>query len=95
MKVQVQYFLDIALITGKNEETIDVPEKANLNYLLHILVEKYGWEFRNTFFSTDNELASDITVLLNGRHVEKLQENCNNLLNENDAVVLIPPITGG
>ncbi len=90
--MKVKFFANIRDITKSKEIEMEAPE--DIMRLLFLLSEKYGKEMRKKLISEDNRLHSDMIVLLNGRHIEHLEEE-RSKLSDNDTVSFFPRIAGG
>ncbi len=88
----VKFFANIRDITKTKEIEIKAPD--DIMQLLFLMSDRYGKEMRKKLISQENRLHPDMIVLLNGRHIEHLQEERSKLSDE-DTVSFFPRIAGG
>lgn len=95
MKAKVRYFAAVREITGKQEETFEVPDKTTVKDLLLILSAKYGQSLRDyIFISGTEEPVSNLNFLLDGNNVS-LMDGMKTALYEGCTFAIIPPVGGG
>lgn len=95
MKAKARYFAAVREITGKQEETFEVPDKTTVKDLLLILSAKYGQSLRDyIFISGTEEPVSNLNFLLDGNNVS-LMNGMKTALNEGCTFAIIPPVGGG
>ncbi|MEM0486454.1 MAG: MoaD family protein, partial [Thermoplasmata archaeon] len=63
--MKVQYFATLRKITGKNEETM---EAKNIDQLLKKIINKYGDDFKNAIYESNN-LKKGVIILKNGKNI--------------------------
>ena len=66
----------------------------NVNFLLDILIERYGKPFEKEIFTDSRCLREGMVILVNGRNILFL-EGLGTKLKQDDTVCLIPPAGGG
>ena len=91
MRVKVVFHGCYAEITGIKEEYLEIPDKADLLYLLKELEGAYGKELTGQLIDFDeNEIWSLMAVAVNGKILNDLARfDCP--LNEKDEIVFLPP----
>lgn len=95
MKAKARYFAAVREITGKQEETFEVPDKTTVKDLLLILSDKYGQSLRDyIFISGTEEPVSNLNFLLDGNNVS-LMNGMKTALYEGCTFAIIPPVGGG
>jgi len=95
LKAKARYFAAVREITGKQEETFEVPDKTTVKDLLLILSDKYGQSLRDyIFISGTEEPVSNLNFLLDGNNVS-LMNGMKTALYEGCTFAIIPPVGGG
>jgi len=95
LKAKARYFAAVREITGKQEETFEVPDKTTVKDLLLILSAKYGQSLRDyIFMSGTEEPVSNLNFLLDGNNVS-LMNGMKTALYEGCTFAIIPPVGGG
>jgi MoaD family protein len=95
LKAKARYFAAVREITGKQEETFEVPDKTTVKDLLLILSDKYGQSLRDyIFISSAEEPVSNLNFLLDGNNVS-LMNGMKTALYEGCTFAIIPPVGGG
>jgi MoaD family protein len=95
LKAKARYFAAVREITGKQEETFEVPDKTTVKDLLLILSAKYGQSLRDyIFISGTEEPVSNLNFLLDGNNVS-LMNGMKTALYEGCTFAIIPPVGGG
>ncbi|MCW4043593.1 MAG: MoaD family protein [Candidatus Bathyarchaeota archaeon] len=95
MKAKARYFAAVREITGKQEETFEIPDKTTVKDLLLILSAKYGQSLRDyIFISGTEEPVSNLNFLLDGNNVS-LMNGMKTALYEGCTFAIIPPVGGG
>ena len=56
MKIHFNYMAQLAVVTAKKSETLNIEHKASLLKILHICSKQYGNEFRQLVFSEEMEI---------------------------------------
>ncbi len=94
MKIIVQYFTIIRNITGKKEETLDIPVEINVLKVLEQLIAKYGTAFQRIVQSGANFPGLKVLFLINGQNTETLG-GLGTTLKDGNTLSIIPPLSGG
>jgi sulfur-carrier protein len=87
----VKFFANVRDITKSKEIEVKAPD--DIMQLLLLMSEKYGKDMKAKLL-LENRLHPDMIVLLNGRHIEHLQEE-RSKLSDDDTVSFFPRIAGG
>lgn len=91
IKIKIIYGAPITSITGKHIEEISIDKGIKLSELINILINKYGFNFKNILLTENNEVKPDVLIILNGKTIPKLNEDEIN----NDSILSITGIVGG
>lgn len=94
MKVNVKFLASIREIAGAHEMQFEISRGDTVETLLKVLETHFGNDFKEAVgdpFANENP---KIRILVNGRDVDFLR-GPKTELNEEDTVVLIPPVAGG
>jgi MoaD family protein len=95
LKVKARYFAAVREITGKQEETFEVPDNTKVKHLLIMLSKEYGQQLRDYIFTSGTEEpASNLNFLLDGNNVS-LMNGMKTPLYEGCTFAIIPPVGGG
>jgi len=94
--VSVRYLASFAIVAGRREETLLVPDGTTLKELLTKLVERHGPSLEKEIFnSRAKEIKPHVLVLVNGRSVNQLADKLNTKISYGDSVILTLPTSGG
>lgn len=88
----VNYFADIRLLTGMDEQRWREPAPT-LRHLLLALADEHGPAFRERIFN-DGHLRGSLVVFINGHNVVHLK-GLDTRLEADDAIAIFPIIAGG
>jgi len=93
MRIHVEFIGLLREATGCGKTTVDIEKDSNLLDLVRALAKSYGAKFEERVFviGTANEIAEDLSILLNGRVISRDKASSTGL-NENDTVVLMPEV---
>lgn len=95
MKTKVQYFGAIRVMTGRNEEEVEISSNAMIYDLLQRLSSIYGEAFKSEIFQEDGQnLRDDWIIAINGT----LSEQTNIMgtrMKSGDIITLFPVFPGG
>jgi molybdopterin synthase sulfur carrier subunit len=81
MEIRLRYFASLREITGRNEETLTVPEETRVKEIRDLLQTRYP------------ALQSVIERCINA--VNRSYVSAETVLHEHDEIVFIPPMGGG
>ncbi|MEM3506660.1 MAG: MoaD/ThiS family protein [Candidatus Bathyarchaeia archaeon] len=96
MHVNIVYLTIFREITGKREETIEIPSGSTLMDLLKFLAKKYGKKFEEELFNPEtNEVWSHNKVLIDGKFAEELEERYNSKINDGSKIIISQAVSGG
>ncbi len=92
--IHIGYFASIRELTGKKEETTASAETVLA--LMRRLCDAYGKAFRDFCMADgrDEKISRNVNVLVNGKHIQHLQ-NETTVLKDGDDVSIFPLIAGG
>ena len=94
MKVTVKFFTVLREIIGKKEENIEFSDLITLKELLNYLSQKYGSQFTDYVYNTENKPREYLHFLINGKSISTLK-GFKTKLKEGDIIAIIPPVGGG
>lgn len=89
--VRVRILLFATLRDKYGVREVEVETSGGLREAIENAAKKLGVEFINEVFDNEN-YRSDRIILVNGRHIQFLQEIS---LKEGDTIAIFPPIAGG
>lgn len=89
--VRIDYLPPISTITGKISESLHLEKTTPMEEFLTILADKYGPNFRNLFWDSDNKLRMKAIINLNGI----LVRNFNAPVSPDSVLLIVPIISGG
>jgi MoaD family protein len=94
--IRIVYLTIFREITGKREETIEIPNETTLINLLKILAKKYGKRFEEELFNPETgEVWSYNKVLVDGKFAEELKERYNSKINDGSKIMIAQAVSGG
>jgi len=92
VSVEVLYFAEFKVITGKEREEIILSE-FTLEGLLKILFKKY--KIRNLIWDEKNhKIQNLISIIINNQAIHEKNPSLVNL-NNNDTIAFLMPVSGG
>lgn len=90
--MQLKFFATYRQISGCKICTLPAP--ANVLALLHAVSQRWP-DFRDLVLNKEGtDRGSDVIILVNGRHIEHL-DDIDTPLTDEDTVVLTPVVAGG
>ena len=96
-KVKITYFGLLQHIVGKRENGYDISDNTTVRDLLHLLVKKYGNEFKDNILTPDWQLQPLTVIQLDGHNINEI-DGLNTTLKNNSKLsiaVLAYIISGG
>jgi MoaD family protein len=94
IRVEVGFFSTVRTYTDVQAVNLDLPVKSSVRDLLAVLAGIYGEDFDAYVLGDDNDLNEHVTVLVNGRGVQIL-DDMETKLRDGDRVAILPTIGGG
>ena len=94
MHVNIKYFAMIRGLTSVKTEVLCLPENADINQLLNLLIRKYGEKMAYYIFDEKGSLRDYLSYVLNGVNIHSLN-GLETRISEGDTFSLLPPIGGG
>ncbi len=94
MNVKVKFFTSLREITGKKMDKLQLERIITVEELLTLLSDKYGKSFREYIYNKKGEVQAFLSILVNGKNINILQE-FDTKLQEGDTVAILPPVGGG
>ena len=91
--MQLKFFAFFREVTREAQREWQQPA-ANIEALLHQLSQHYGPAFERKVFAPDGTLSPNVIILVNGRHIQHL-EDIHTSLKHDDAVAIFPVVAGG
>ncbi len=91
--INIKYYGVIGALSGAKQEVIQIPENSTLKDLLEELTKTKNESFKERLFK-NNEIESDIIILINNVDYRLLQD-LNTPLKNNDTVTIISVVHGG
>ena len=93
VNVRVKFFTTLRELTGKAEETVNLPKGSTVGNLLDELSRRYGPKFVEYVFDK-GEVKPYLIVMVNGKSINAL-DGLKTVLEENSTVAILPPAGGG
>jgi len=81
-------------LAGKKSEDLRLFKGTKVPQVLQVLADRYGSGFRELLYSSEGDLAPNVTILVNGTNVAAPSLIDTELKNDDELVVL-PPLAGG
>lgn len=94
IRVEVGFFSTVRTYTDVQAINLDLPVKSSVRDLLAVLAGIYGDDFNAYILGDDNDLNEHVTVLVNGRGIQIL-DDMETKLHDGDRVAILPIIGGG
>ena len=91
MQIVLRYTAPLVHLTGKRGETVDVPEQASVEDVVHRLAEMYGARVLKAFYNDAQEFEPMFVVTRNGKVTEAYGEP----LGDKDEIALVAQFAGG
>jgi MoaD family protein len=92
MKISINYFGQLATITGTASESREVAGGADARTLLSAVAAQYGDGAKRIILDDAGNLRPSLIVMVNGAVIDKGKPLA---LKDGDAVSLLPAIAGG
>lgn len=92
ISVHIRYFNILAGYTGRNQETLCLPEGMTGRQLVHHLAATYGDPFRGAVLK-DEELSEHLRIFRNEQSLHG--EDLSAPLEDEDHIMLFPAVAGG
>ena len=76
-KVTCKYFVNVRGATGKEGETVEIPDKMNVEQFLEFMSEKYGSEFARHVYAEgtlDGKPFKTPNIYLNKKRIQWVQD---------------------
>jgi len=93
MKIKITAVGTLAKKLPHGSEIVE-GQKFTIQKVLDTLVHKYGKELMKELFN-DGKIKNEISVLMNGRNVNTLDDKFNTYLKDGDELIITAYITGG
>ena len=95
-KVAVTYYGLLQHIVGNRENEYSISSDATVSDLLHLLVERYGKNFRANILTPDWQLQPLAVIQLNGRNINEI-DGLDTVLVDNSelSIAIIAYLVGG
>ncbi len=97
MRISIRFFTVLREITGKKEETIEIPEdeKSTIFTVLEKLADIYGEPFRNYVFEPKtSKVRGFLQFFVNGQSSQAFK-GLETKLTDGDELAIVPPVGGG
>jgi molybdopterin converting factor small subunit len=94
MKVAIQFEAQLRQVAGTGKVDIDVPEGSNLMAALQQFTSSANNGLHGRLFTQQGMLQASVLVFVNDQPVPSQSAN-GHLLNADDEILLLPPISGG
>jgi len=92
LRITVQYLTQLKQAAGRQTESVELPENADIAQLLDVVADKHSARMRQLLFSSDGSVLPAILIFVNDQQVRLRGFNP---LREGDDVTLLSPIAGG
>ncbi len=93
MMVKLRTFARFRDLLGK-ELDLNIGEGAKVSDLLDALLPR-SQDLQDLIFESSGDVKEDVNVLVNGRHIESLENGVETRLIDGDEVALFPAVVGG
>ncbi len=96
MRVSVRFFTSLREITGKKEETLELPNiEITVRQLLEILSSLHGKEFVEYVYDIRSQnVKGFLQFLVNGKSTSTT-EGLETVMRDGDVLAILPPVGGG
>ncbi|TXT62900.1 MAG: ThiS family protein [Promethearchaeota archaeon] len=92
--VEVLYFAEFKMITGKKTERFLLQKEKNVKELIELLIKQYP-KLRNILISADTTTLNDSISIAINHSIKNVKNPLSLSLNENDIVAFLLPVSGG
>jgi molybdopterin converting factor small subunit len=90
-KVKILFQGTFQEVTKEREISIEFNKNCTLAFILDILAEKYGKDFKNITDPKTDKISNEFLVLLNGRGIR----TTDSIIEDNDILMFTIPLGGG
>ena len=95
IRVKVRTILEFTKIFGQGRFEVSLAEGSTVGHFLADLINTWGDELARRLFEPDgSKLLAHIGLMVNGRSISLLQ-NMETVLQDEDEVLILPPVGGG
>ena len=95
IRVKVRTSLDFKKIFGQGRFEVSTTEGVTLKRFLNQLVERYGDDLASHLFQPDGlNILPHIMLMVNGQNINFL-DRLDTVLQDEDEVLILPPVAGG
>ncbi len=96
MRVSIRFFTSLREITGKKEETLELPNiEITVRQLLEILSSLHGKEFVEYVYDIRSQKVKGfLQFLVNGKSTSTA-EGLETVMRDGDVLAILPPVGGG
>lgn len=91
-QVVVRIHSALRAIAGENETKV---EAGNVRQALDTLVQKYGQEFKESLFDTNNQIDLRFYRIFLNKDVLRPEDGLRTELHDGDILQIFPPVVGG
>ncbi|NPV75870.1 MAG: MoaD/ThiS family protein [Anaerolineae bacterium] len=92
--MQINLYATFRLIAGEKKIIVDLPNGSTIMEVIRAAVKSYP-VLKKHWFDDHNDLHAHVHVFYNGVEAVTLPQGFDTPLNENDALDLFPPVSGG
>lgn len=92
MKIKFQFTSQIALLAGRDEETIEIQESATIQQAMNKLLANKSDDFKKLIFTDSHKLLQAILLIKNDNQIEY---DDSSPLKDGDEIIIFSPMSGG
>ncbi|MHA1978738.1 MAG: MoaD/ThiS family protein [Candidatus Hodarchaeales archaeon] len=90
-KVKILFQGTFREVTKEREIYVEFKENCTLAFILDLMADRYGLDFKNITDPKTDKISTDILVMLNGRGLR----TTDSVIKDNDVLMFTIPLGGG
>ncbi len=95
VQVKVHTILNLKKILGRVDIELTMKKGSTVKDVLITMVETYGEPLTAQLFDSGGDLFPYIRLMVNGRDIAFLEKKMETALQEDDEILILPPVGGG